>query len=375
MQRKSAIIALKALLFAALLAMSQIAVSPLQDSALAKEPSIDWSSSPVAASPSAVFYNNVPSGIVKLNAKTGQQLWAFSPTKGWIVSNVVTLRSRVYVTGNALSPCGPIYALNSDSGKVVWSRKYSSCRIWSDGQRLYLQGNSGDGVRALDPVTGDLLWSADDETPHFIDTLVAMSGRVYTNDRVLNSKTGKTVLWWPHDSDVTTLLASHGTIFMGTENGAVVAYDARTLKRKWHSSVLAGKNVESMVAVGKLIFAVAYTGEAKSARNGLLQAYDAGTGKKKWSLRIASCCRSLDAAPLGAAPGLLMVILPTDKKSGSDLVAFDPATRGILWSFKSSITLQGPPIAQGKHVYVVDAQDDLIALNASTGKQVWMHKP
>jgi len=375
MRRKLTVIALQVLLLGAPMAMSQTAVPTRRDSALAQELGIDWSSSPVAAIQSAVFYNRVPSGVVKLNAKTGQQLWSFSPKRGWIGSNVVILGPQVYFTRNALSPCGPVYALNSDSGRIAWSKEYSSCRIWSDGQHLYLQGSSGDGVRALDPVTGNLEWSAEDETPQFIDTLVALNGRVYTNDRILNSETGKTVFWWPKDAGITTLLASSGAVFTGTKKGSIIAYDAGTLKRKRQSSVLVNKNIESMMVVGKRIFAVAYAEEAKSARNGLLQAFDAETGNQEWSLRITSCCRSLDAAPLGAAPGLLMIILPTDKKSGSDLVAFDPATGRVLWSFTSSVTLQGQPIAQGEHVYVVDAQDDLIALNASTGKQAWMRKP
>ena len=147
------VVALGLLLASKVLLASQPTASHDQHSQSTCEAGVDCSSSVVAASQSAVFYNHVPLGIVKLNVKTGKPLWTFSPPKGWIGSNLIILGSRIFFSGNAWSPCGPVYALEKDTGKVLWSQEYSSCRIWSDGQRLYLQGDSGDGVRALDSAT------------------------------------------------------------------------------------------------------------------------------------------------------------------------------------------------------------------------------
>jgi outer membrane protein assembly factor BamB len=360
-------------LFSAMLAGGQSGASDRENLGPACEAGVECSSFFVASSRSALFYNRVPTGIVKLEIKTGRPLWTFSPRKGWVASNLVTTRSVLFFAGNTAGPCGPIYAVDTGSGRLKWSKDYSSCRIWSDGERVYLQGASGDGVRALDPVTGQQLWFAEDETPQFAQALVVRNGRVYTNDRVLDAKTGKTLLWWPKDANVSSLLGSGQLVYAGSVNGTLTAYDATSLKVVWRSTLLAGREIVSTLATGGLIYAVGYGGNAANSRDGILQAFEAPTGEPKWRFHIKSCCQKLDASPVSVGEKALLVLKPSDQESGTELLALDAATGKLLWSFESALTLQGPPFTQGQRIYVGDSRDRLIAVEG--GRSLWAYEP
>jgi len=381
MQLKYIFIAFGALLLGTLLAGRQPAANRNTNSPSVCEAGNDCSSSPVAVSRGAVFYNHVPVGVVKLDAQTGKPLWTFSPPKGWVASNLLTLGSRVFFAGNTAGPCAPVYAMGTGTRQIEWSKDYGSCPIWSDGRRLYLQGGNGDGdgVIAVDPSTGKELWHAEGETPRFVQALVVSNGRLYTNDRVLDAQTGKTLFWWPKDSDVSGLAATNARVFIGGyiagHHGVLSAYDATTLEKEWQATLLAGKHIVSIVAAGELVYAVGYAGNATSARVGVLQAFDTRTGQPEWSYQIHSCCQDLDASPVSVGEGALFLLKPADAQSGTELVALDPATGKPLWSFQSVVTLQGPPYAHGGRVYVEDSQSRLISLDAATGKIIWVYKP
>jgi len=339
------------------------------------EAGVVCSGSLVAAGRGALFYNRVPTGIVKLDAQTGQPLWTFSPPKGWVASNLVTTRSLLFFAGNTAGPCGPIYAVDTESGQTKWSKDYSSCRLWSDGQRLYIQGATGDGVRALDPMTGQQLWLAEDETPQFVLNLVVRNGRVYTNDRVLDAETGKTLFWWPKEAAISSLLAGDSLVYAAGRSGVVTAYGATAQQKEWQSKLLAGERIVIFATASELVYAVGYAGNSMKARDGILQAFHANSGEPKWQYRIQSCCQDLDASPVGVGGSVLFLLKPLDAESGTELVALDAATGKLLWSFQSTVTLQGPPFPRRPNVYVVDAQGTLVALEASTGRRVWAYKP
>ncbi|MHB1544896.1 MAG: outer membrane protein assembly factor BamB family protein [Gammaproteobacteria bacterium] len=152
---------------------------------------------PIAVSRNAVFYASSTTEVVKLDARTGRLLWTFPlPSKAGLVGDsVAVFDSRVFF--GLTAPCGSVDALWADSGKVAWSRNHYSCFLGSDGQRLYLQAQGGDGLYALDPTTGKVLWQAPGVTAEYISVISVGNGRVYTNDRVLNARTGGALFWWP----------------------------------------------------------------------------------------------------------------------------------------------------------------------------------
>ena len=340
----------------------------------------DCSKFPAAASDAALYYGSTTS-IIALNVETGKPLWTYSLKKGWIASNVVALGSSVFFASNTAGPCAPVYAIGTETQKIEWSKDYGSCPIWSDGRRLYVQGGNGggDGIIAVDPATGKELWHAEGETPRFVQTLVVRNGRIYTDDRVLDAKTGKTLLWWPKDSSISVITATNSVVviggYIGGHNGILSAYHATTLEKEWQSTLFIGKDIVSAVAADKMAYVVGYTGSATSARDGVLQAFNANTGQTEWSYQIHSCCQNLNASPISIGQNALYLVEPADAQSGAKLVALDPVTGKLLWSFQSAAMVQGPAFPQGSRVYVTDPQDKVIALDAATGRSVWAYQP
>lgn len=149
-----------------------------------------------------VLYYNSTSQIIALNAGSGRHLWTYSLPKSWIASNLLTLGSQLFFTDNAYDTCAPFYAISMKTHKIIWSKNYDSCLIWSDGKQLYFQAGSrdGNGIISVNPVLGDVLWRAKGERSRFVQTMIVSNNRIYTNDRVIDVKTGKTLYWWQKNS-------------------------------------------------------------------------------------------------------------------------------------------------------------------------------
>jgi outer membrane protein assembly factor BamB len=380
MRKKFVAVAFGVFLLYAILSVGQPRGSRYTGSVSPCRAGIDCSKFPAVASDAVLYYGST-TNIIALNVETGKPLWTYSMQKGWVASNLVTLGSRVFFASNTAGPCAPVYAIGTGTQKIEWSKDYGSCPIWSDGRRLYLQGGNGDGdgIIAVDPATGKELWHAEGETSRFVQTLVVRNGRIYTDDRVLDAKTGKTLLWWPKDSSISGITATDSVVviggYIGGRNGVLSAYNATTLEKEWQSTLLAGKDIVSAVAADKLVYVVGYTGSATSARDGVLQAFDANTGQPEWSYQIHSCCQNLDVLPVSVRENALFLVEPADAQSGSKLVALGPATGKPLWSFQSAATLQGPAYPHGWRVYVTDSQDKVIALDTATGRSAWAYQP
>jgi len=315
--------------------------------------------------------------IVELNSVSGRPLWSYSPPEGRFSSNVVALGELLFFAGHGPGPCRPIYALKAETRKLVWSKGYGSCELWTDGQRLYLQGESGDGIRALAPATGKELWRAEDETPEFVKALVIRGGRIYTKDRIVDAKTGKTILWMPNYPYISSLLPTDDTVFTGTTNGTLNAIDLSNAKERWHSHPTEGYEIIAIVSSDQLVYAVAYeeTSSGARARNASLQAFRYDNGQLRWSYPIHSCCQNLDYYPIGEGGGKLFLLTPEGEKSGTKLIALDGETGKWLWTYQSEATLQGPPAFEGERLYVTDSNGGLTALDASTGKSIWKYQP
>lgn len=335
---------------------------------------LDCSELPVARSAGGIVYNT-GDAIVQLNPATGKPLWIYSPAKGRISSNIVTLDNLLFFTGNTAGPCGPIYALDGSTRKVVWSMSYSSCKLWTDGRLLYLQGDSGDGVRALIPTNGKQEWSAEDETPTFVQALVTQSSRIYTDDRILNERTGQTILWLSKHSYLPSFLPAGDILFTGTRDGSLNALDISNASERWHSQRLKGWEVNAILTSDGLVFATAYEGNATSSRNGILRAFRLDNGQLRWSYPLHSCCQNLPPSPIAEAGGKLFLLTPKDAKSGTTLIALDGQTGKPLWSHESETTLNGPPAVEGEHIYLTDSKGGLIALDSATGRSLWKYEP
>ena len=357
----------------------------------------------VAASRNAVFYTSSNDEFVKLDARTGRPLWTSTPLPkvGLVGYRIVVLDSHVYF--GLTAPCGPVEALWTDTGKVAWSKNYYSCFLGSDGKRLYLQAQGGDGLYALDPTTGKVLWQSPGTTPNYISVISVDNGRVYTNDRVIDARTGQALFWWPKYGNkpipfeshpsldqlrkpvfygilkaaeyVTSLMAAGPRVFTG-RHGILTAYDAATLKIKYRFTQLEKYKIKSLSASSKYVYVEGYArnDHSRHFRQGILVALGARNGLKRWSYRFLGSCPGISTDGSG-----VFLLQAARGQSCTELVALNEATGKRMWSFRSAQFLYAPPVPHGKRIYVPNsekgAQIGLIALNSSTGKVLWVYNP
>ncbi len=335
---------------------------------------LDCSHVPVIQSAQGIVYNT-GGAIAYLNSMTGKPFWSYSPTKGRVSSNIVTLGDLLFFAGNTAGPCGPIYAVEATTRKIAWSDSYSSCRLWTDGRLLYLQGSSGDGVRALVPTTGGEVWHAEDETPEFVQTLVIQSSRIYTNDRILNAETGQTIRWLSKHTYLLNILPTRDILFTSSTGGSLDAINISDGSERWHSDPLEGYELNAIRASDQIVYATTYEGSATGARNGILRAFQSDNGRLRWSYSLHSCCQNLDYSPIAEMGGTLFLLTPVNARSGTKLIALDGHTGKLLWSYHSEVTLNGPPAVEGGHLYLTTSKGELVAMDPATGKSIWKYEP
>jgi quinohemoprotein ethanol dehydrogenase len=119
-------------------------------------------------------------------------------------------------------------------------------------------------VRAVDAVTGKELWSYDPE----VGAAVAKSGS-------LNMRVGwgvRGVAWWD------------GKIFTGTQDGRLIAVDAKTGKLVWSTATYGPNDPAYITGAPRVYGGKVLIGNAQAIgkMRGFIAAYDAQTGRRDW---------------------------------------------------------------------------------------------
>jgi eukaryotic-like serine/threonine-protein kinase len=191
---------------------------------------------------------------------------------------------------------------------------------------------------------------------------------------------------YPDDSFSSSPAVVNGTVYTGTANGLVFAYNGKTGQPLWQNNI--GLNNYSSPAVANGIVYVGtdtlYALNAKSGKviwtyktggyigspivdNGVLYfgsydsnvyALDAATGKLLWSYNTHSPANSSPAVANG------MVYIAED----ASVIALNASSGTEQWTF--SVGSGTPTVANGI-VYISGNDNNLYALNASTGALVW----
>ncbi len=145
-----------------------------------------------------MFSNGDSDWVGAFDLKSGRELWRErldSVNRGrdgsadGPISTPVVADGRVF----ALGPKGQLLALDLESGELLWSRKmdtdfgspepdfgYGVTPLLVDGKLMVLTGVEGGAVAALDPATGETLWSAGDgEYRYQIPVAMSAGGRTH----------------------------------------------------------------------------------------------------------------------------------------------------------------------------------------------------
>jgi eukaryotic-like serine/threonine-protein kinase len=153
-----------------------------------------------------------------------------------------------------------VYALNSETGNVVWSQDLGGAVVGTptvseDGSTIYV-GSFGQNMYALNAQNGQILWSS--PTNDWVWSGPALyEGRLYFGDLggiiyALDASNGS-ILWQqqPDGPVASTPLVTEEGVFVGNESGSLVAYDLQGTPL-WTQNI-GGKIYTSPVDAGELI--------------------------------------------------------------------------------------------------------------------------
>jgi len=176
------------------------------------------------------------------------------------------------------------------------------------------------------------------------------------------------VLWenrLPQGHTDATLAYDQGKLYLSVSRWKVIACDAGTGKELWRAP---RRGVSSPMAVGRgLLFC--------ELRNGVLTALDAKTGKPRWTCDLK--CRpgtreyefGMPVTPLLSGDRLFV------GSSGGWIFRLDPATGRLRWRHEMVEVPNDFPVgfaADRQRIYVTTVCSEVMALDAGTGKRLWV---
>ena len=268
-----------------------------------------------------VFYTDLFGGITGLDIQTGQKVWEWSATA---INNIQacsspTISDNVMYIGIGLE----FFAIDIKTQKTKWTTGYSKSRYYScpTVSNGIVYTDNGKSLLALDTQSGKLIWSVD---------------------------IGKFKLSSP--------TVDNGVVYIGSDDGNVYAFEAKTGKQKWkYSLYFAGETFTDIYGNPSVVDGIVYANPSSSSS--FSTAIDATTGKKIWDINAGGA--SSEASPT-VANGIVYFFLT----STHALAAFDAKTGAKLWQFNKSTDTSSPMVVNGIIYFVVK---NINALDAKTG--------
>jgi quinohemoprotein ethanol dehydrogenase len=214
-------------------------------------------------------------------------------------------------------------------------------------------------VRAIDAVSGRLLWSYDPKVPEVAGPKLRTGWGI------------RGLAWW------------NGKIYVGTHDGRLVALNAATGKPVWSVRTLASESIDYITGAprafdGKII--IGFGGADAGSTRGYVTAYDAETGRQRW--RFYTVPGDPTHGPDGAASDSVMAMAAQTwngkwwRFGGGGTVwnamTYDPETDTVFLG-----TGNGSP--WNKQVRSPGDSDDLflcsiIAVDGKTGRYKWHYQ-
>jgi outer membrane protein assembly factor BamB len=320
------------------------------------------------------------------DAASGKTLWEYrypAPTSGLDFSYGAGPHSTPLVSGNlvfAASSLKQIFALNRDSGGLVWSRdlirEYGASQpgrgytcsplAYRDTVIVTVGGRPGQTVMAFNQKTGALVWKGGDfdpapASPIIVDVAGQPQLIVFGADRVagLNPSNGSPV--WSHGHSTQYGLNISTPLWTGNELFISSAYnggsrllqltregDKTAVKELWFTNRMR-VHFGSAVRIGDY-----YYGSSGDFGPAFLVAVDAKTGRVAWQDRAFARAQLVNA-------GSAVVLLDEDGTLG--VVKFTP--KGVTTISRAPVmkaTSWTPPTLVGSRVYLRD-RENMVALS------------
>ncbi len=266
--------------------------------------------------------------------------WSYAPAEGRVEGQPAVVGGVMYFATSFYpflssdkplqDPLDAIYALNADTGALIWKYGLEGPVFGSPAVANGLVYVSGvDHLFALDAGTGVLIWQ-----------YALTNQSQYCSPTIVNN-----IVYFTSGSRVLALNATNGTLL-------------------WDYATEGANPNPPAVANG-----VVYV----NAGAGTVYALNATTGALVWNKQLGSTIGpspSLGGTLAGQAVANGVLYVGIKRKLSYDLYALDAGTGAILWrQALASLYLETPAVANGV-VYVVSGET-VYALNATTGAVVW----
>ena len=285
----------------------------------------------------------------------GDIKWEF---KAFVASNI-TFHEDKMLFGDTL---GIFYALNKDSGEVIWTYKGNASIIKTiavvDDKVLYI--TSTGHITCLNLNDGSLIWNympADNSDEIIYDGVTVGEGLAFVvkNDAklyALDINTGKTV-WTFKGNDQGLQNAptySEGLVFLGEYNGILDIIDAKTGKRVNGGG--AGGSINTPVVKDGIVYYSSWAGS--------VNAVQIKSVIPLWNVNIKE--------PIMTSPVIAEGIIVVGTGRGF-VTALSDKDGTLIWSLdcKNGAVTSKPIIANGK-VYATPEGGNLYEIDATSGK-------
>jgi outer membrane protein assembly factor BamB len=336
------------------LAASQFSLPKVAPGTRAWRFNANASVSSVAQAGNVVYVTTNGNAIFALNATTGKQIWKRTTTS--------ELNGRLMVAGGSVVVSGGNgpYALAAAHGNQLWNIKSEGgSPLLVTGGVAYVafaaKSNVTGGVTALDPASGNILWTyqfgpvADIAgQPAVADGVVyvtSTNGELFALSAANGAKRQKVTGFGAFGAG--TIAVISGVVYAGLDDkkGTVAAVNTASGKTLWRQGLGPSTFPPYVATSNGIIFAGTVNGGAAEAQSGKLYALDAKTGKQLWSQPVTG---GVNEGPV-AAPG---VIYTGGGTLDSGIIeAWQPATGKKLWGYTTKDSMGNITVVPGSRVY------------------------
>lgn len=314
----------------------------------------------VAPTVDAVSYqmNSAHTGAVTFNALTLPAGSTWSVNVGGNPSYALIAGGNVFVTVS-VSGNSQLLALNGATGATLWGPIPFTGAVnaaYDNGRLFVVAGNpQGQIISAIDPATGNPLWSAAVNGGWFPEPPVAADGIVYAINAGL----------------VTAFDESSGASLWSEDIGGTDGIVAVTADGVYGASPCTA--IDLQPAVGTLLW---YNNSGCSGGGGATPVVINGTDYAPNS--SAGSSGTVFDAESGALEGSYSAtVIPAFSSStgfflsGGTLRGVALSNNQVLWSFAGDGQLSGAAIVVNNYVFIGSGGGNLYGLDAATGQQVW----
>jgi len=267
----------------------------------------------------------------------------------------------IYVGGKlyAVNNNGTAFALDADTGKVLWERSIGRLNASSPTyyrHRLYIVNLVPGHIVKLDAKTGKTIWKRSlpgraESSPVVIDRTVYFGcedGRLFALSTVSGNERWSTSLGGP----IKAAPAYYGgTLYVGDYGGYMNAVDAKTGKIRWQSSSLGQGFVTSgqFYSTPAVAFGRVYSGN----NDGRVYSFDISDGELAWSYSTGGYAYSgPTVANTQHSPPTVFI-----GSFDGNVYALDAKDGGLRWSRSAGGQVIGSLSAVGDIVYVAEFSD------------------